>query len=124
MANRKFYCIVIRVGVLSESLIGPVKLDSAHHIVTRTANKEMNSTSHVITFAPDGTARCSWTDAVPLHELGRLAIECASTVEFNCRKQAWEVRLASNPESVAFSDSSREICLHWERNTINALLEM
>jgi hypothetical protein len=99
-------------------------LDSAHHIVTRTANKEMNSTSHVITFAPDGTARCSWTDAVPLHELGRLAIECASTVEFNCRKQAWEVRLASNPESVAFSDSSREICLHWERNTINALLEM
>ena len=84
----------------------------------------MNPTSDLITFAPDGTARCVWTEAVPLHELGRLDVQRASTVEFNCRNQTWEVRLASNPEVVAFSHPSRETCLHWERNTINALLEM
>ena len=78
--------------------------------------------THTITVAPDGTVRCLWTEAVPLHELGRLAIQRASTVEFNCREQTWEVRLASKPEVVAFSHSSREICLDWERNTINALL--
>jgi hypothetical protein len=84
----------------------------------------MNSTVHVIAFAPDGTARCLWTEAVPLQELGRLDIHRASTVEFNSRHQTWEVRLASHPEAVAFSHPSRELCLQWERNTINALLEM
>ena len=84
--------------------------------------KKMNETLHVITFAPDGTARCLWTDAVPLRELGRLAIQRASTVEFNSSKQTWEVRLVSHPETVAFSHPSRETCLHWEQQTINALL--
>ena len=83
---------------------------------------KMNTTPHIITFAPDGTARCLWTEAVPLHHLGRLDIQRASTVEFNGNKQTWEVRLASTPEAVAFSDPSRDICLNWERNTINALL--
>lgn len=79
-------------------------------------------TEHVITFAPDGTARCLWTEALPLHELGRLEIQRASTVDFNPTTQEWEVRLASDPEAVAFSHSSRETCLNWERETINALL--
>jgi hypothetical protein len=82
----------------------------------------MNPTPHVITFAPDGIARCLWTEAVPLHQLGQLDIQRASTVEFNCSKQTWEVRLASTPEVVAFSHPSRGNCLNWERNTINALL--
>ncbi len=78
--------------------------------------------THTISFAPDGIARCLWTEALPLHELGRLDIHRASTVEFDEVKQQWEVRLASNPGAVAFSDSSREHCLNWERETINALL--
>ncbi len=82
----------------------------------------MNKSDHTITFAPDGTARCLWTEAVPLHELGRLEGQRASSVEFNASTQTWEVRLASNPEVVAFSHPSRGICLQWERNTINALL--
>ena len=82
----------------------------------------MNHTRDIINFAPDGTARCLWTEAVPLHEIGRLEIQRASTVEFDSTTQQWEVRLASNPEVVAFSHSSRETCLQWERNTINALL--
>ena len=82
----------------------------------------MNPALHVIIFTPDGTTRCLWTETVPLHEIGRLDIQRASTVEFNGGKQTWEVRLTSNPETVAFSHPSREICLDWERNTINALL--
>ena len=76
----------------------------------------------IITFASDGTARCLWTEAVPLHELGRLHMQRASTVEFDASKQQWEVRLASNPDTVAFSHPSRENCLQWERNTLNHLL--
>jgi len=78
--------------------------------------------AHTITFAPDGTARCLWTDLVPLHELGRLEVQRASTVEFNSVTELWEVRLASDTETVAFSNPSRETCLNWERETINALL--
>lgn len=78
--------------------------------------------AHVITFAPDGTARCLWSEAVPLHELGRLDIKRASTVEFEPSKQQWEVRLASEPDVVAFSHPSRATCLDWERNILNALL--
>ena len=79
-------------------------------------------TTHIITFGSDGTARCLWTEAVPLHELGRLDIHRASTVEFDDVKQQWEVRLASETNTVAFSNLSRETCLNWERETINALL--
>ena len=78
--------------------------------------------AQVITFAPDGTARCLWSEAVPLHELGRLDIKRASTVEFEPSKQQWEVRLASESDVVAFSHPSRATCLDWERNTLNALL--
>ena len=82
----------------------------------------MNRADHTITFASDGTARCLWTEAVPLHELGRLDIHRASMVEFDHVRQKWEVRLASNTGVVAFSHPSRETCLNWERETINALL--
>ena len=75
-----------------------------------------------ISFTPEGTAQCLWTEVLPLHELGRLDVKRASTVEFSANKQTWEVRLASEPETVAFSHPSRETCLDWERNTINALL--
>ena len=78
--------------------------------------------AHVITFTTDGTARCLWTEAVPLHVLGRLAIQRASAIEFNSSNQQWEVRLGSNPGAVAFSHPSRETCLNWERNTLNGLL--
>jgi hypothetical protein len=47
----------------------------------------MNTTNHVITFALDGKALDLWTEAVPLHELGRLNIHGASQVEFNPSKQ-------------------------------------
>ena len=78
----------------------------------------MNTINHVITFGLDGTAHCLWTETVPLEELGRLDIKRASQIEFNPSKQKWEVRLASNPDVVAFSHVSRAICLHWEREAL------
>ncbi len=80
--------------------------------------------THIITFKPGGTAHCLWNEALPLQELGRLDLQRASTIEFNHTAQVWEVRLASVPEGVAFAHTSRESCLHWERNTLNALLEL
>jgi hypothetical protein len=71
-------------------------------------------TPHTITFALDGTASCLWTEAVPLHELGRLEVHRASMVEFNGATQFWEVRLVSTPDTVAFANASREACLEWE----------
>jgi len=44
-----------------------------------------------ITIAPDGTVRCLWTEAVPLHELGQLALQRALSIEFDNRAQAWRV---------------------------------
>jgi hypothetical protein len=78
--------------------------------------------THMISFPSDGTARCLWTEVLPLHELGRLEIHRASTVEFNVAEQKWELRLASNADVVVFSDSSRETCLNWERRILNELL--
>ena len=77
---------------------------------------------HNISFSPSGTAHCLWTEAVPLHEIGHLELERASLVEFNEATQKWEVQLISHPGFVAFTNSSRETCLQWERETINALL--
>ncbi len=82
----------------------------------------MKKTAHTITFAANGTARCLWTEVLPLHEFGQLDVTRASTIEFNSVKQQWEVRMASNPDVVAFSHASRETCMNWERETINALL--
>ena len=75
-----------------------------------------------ITFTSNGTARCLWSEAVPLQELGRLDIQRASTVEFNRATQAGDVRRASDPGAVAFTHPSRETCRNWERNTLHALL--
>ncbi len=77
---------------------------------------------HTIIFALDGTARCLWTEAVPLHALGRLEMQRASTIEFDASKQQWEVRLASDPDAVAFAHASRAVCLEWERTTLEARL--
>jgi hypothetical protein len=45
-----------------------------------------------ISFQPDGTAQCLWTEVLPLHELGLLHITRASDIEFNNSTQHWEVK--------------------------------
>jgi hypothetical protein len=75
----------------------------------------MNST--VITFTPQGTVHCLWTEVVPLHELGWLEIQRASTVEFNPVRQRWEVH--SRTDRLLYSHRSRAACLAWEHNFFN-----
>jgi hypothetical protein len=74
----------------------------------------------IITIAPDGTARCLWTEAVPLHELGPLEIQRAYSVEFDNQAQAWCVFDAMG--DCLYGSPSRETCLAWERRHFNEML--
>jgi hypothetical protein len=69
-----------------------------------------------ISFKPDGTAQCLWTEALPLHELGRLEITRASHIEFNNTTQQWEV--IDRKGQVRFSAKSRAACLDWEQQNV------
>ena len=73
----------------------------------------------VLTIAPDGSIECLWTETLPLETLGTLHVRRASNVEFNEATQQWEVILATAPDVVAFSHSSRAACIAWEVETIN-----
>jgi len=67
-----------------------------------------------ILFDSDGTARCLYTDLIPLQSLGHLTVRRASTVEFSEPAQEWQVRLPDANGGVLFHSSSREAALAWE----------
>jgi hypothetical protein len=69
-----------------------------------------------ISFHIDGTAQCLWTEALPLHELGRLEIHRASNIEFNNTTQHWEVKDLKG--KVRFVAKSRAACLEWEQQNL------
>jgi hypothetical protein len=69
-----------------------------------------------ISFNPDGTAQCLWTDALPLHELGRLEITRASNIEFNNADQKWEV--IDRKGKVRFISRFRSCCLEWKQQNL------
>jgi hypothetical protein len=69
-----------------------------------------------ISFNPDGTAQCLWTEVLPLHELGRLEIHRATNIEFNNTIQHWEV--IDRKGRVRFSAKSRPSCLEWEHENL------
>ncbi len=71
---------------------------------------------YTITFSPDGIAHCLWTEAVPLHELGRLEITRATNIEFNNATQHWEVK--DRKGQVRFFAKSRSACLEWEQQNL------
>jgi hypothetical protein len=73
----------------------------------------MNAT---ISFTSDGTAHCLWTDAISLHDLGRLEITRASQIEFNDATQQWEV--IDRRGRVRFFAKSRAACLEWEHENL------
>jgi hypothetical protein len=82
---------------------------NAHTTTTKTMNIQ-------ISFKPDGTAQCLWTEALPLHELGRLEITRASTMEFNNATQRWEVK--DRRGQMLFFSRSRSACLEWEQENL------
>ena len=69
-----------------------------------------------ISFTPEGTAQCLWTEALPLHELGRLQVTRASNVEFENAAQQWEV--IDRKGHVRFFSKSRSACLEWEQQNL------
>ena len=69
-----------------------------------------------ISFHTDGTGLCLWTEAVPLHELGRLEIHRATNIEFNNAAQQWEVKDLKG--KVRFFARSRTACLEWEQQNL------
>jgi hypothetical protein len=71
-----------------------------------------------ISFSPDGTAQCLWTEVLPLHELGRLEITRASNIEFNNATQQWEVKDRRRRGKVRFISRSRSACLEWEQENL------
>jgi hypothetical protein len=70
-----------------------------------------------ISFKTDGTALCLRTEAVPLHEVGRLEIHRATNIEFNNSTQKWEVN--DQKGKVLFFDKSRSVCLEWEQQNLS-----
>jgi len=71
-----------------------------------------------ISFHTDGTALCLWTEALPLHELGRLEIHRATNIEFNNTTQQWEVKDLKG--RVRFIARSRNACLECEQQNLQA----
>ena len=69
-----------------------------------------------ISFSPDGTAHCLWTDAISLHDLGRLEIHRATNIEFNNADQKWEVK--DSRGRIRFISRSRAACLEWEQQNL------
>ena len=69
-----------------------------------------------ISFTPEGTAQCLWTEALPLPELGRLEIHRATNIEFNNADQKWEV--IDRKGRVRFIAKSRSACLEWEHENL------
>ena len=76
----------------------------------------MKPAEHVITFRPDGTALCLWTEAVPLQELGRLEVHRAINIEFNNITQNCQVRDLKG--HLWFCSRFRSECLEWEQENL------
>lgn len=66
----------------------------------------------VLTFSPNGTGSCLYTELIDLHSIGRLEVSRASTIEFNNQTQHWEVKNLRG-QTLYFS-RSRSACLEWE----------
>lgn len=73
---------------------------------------------HVLHFAPDGTAAGLYTERIDLHEIGRLDVCRATSVEFDDESQLWEVHDYTGHR--LFTHRSRQACLDWERQHFNA----
>ena len=71
----------------------------------------------VLRFNPDGTAQGLYTETIPLHTLGRLRVQRASTIEFDDAAQQWVVRDLVGGH--LFHHASRQQCLDWEREFFN-----
>jgi hypothetical protein len=70
-----------------------------------------------ITFTPDGSGHCLYSELLDLQSLGALACTRATEIEFNPNTQRWEVRPADSSK-LLFSHQSRQACLVWEQENV------
>jgi len=62
---------------------------------------------------PTGKIQGLYTELLDLTQLGRLTLRRASRIEFNHRRQRWQV--LNQQRKRLFSASSRQACLDWEQ---------
>ena len=70
----------------------------------------------IVSFHPDGTAQCLWTEVLPLHELGQHEVRRATNFDFNNTTQQWEV--FDRKGKVRFFAKSRCAWLKWEQQKL------
>jgi len=70
-----------------------------------------------ITFNPNGTGSCLYTELIDLNQIGRLEVTRATTIEFNNQSQFWEVK--NRKGTVLYFSRSRAACLAWENGEFN-----
>lgn len=75
-------------------------------------------TEDALTFNPDGTCECIYTENIDLRQLGILTISRASDIVFSRSRQEWDVYVKGE---LLFSHASREECLRWEREHFAAV---
>ncbi len=71
----------------------------------------------VLTIHRDGTVSGLYTEAIPLQELGTLAVNRITEIEFDPAGQCWEAR--DHNGAVLHSNPSRQACLDWEHERFN-----
>jgi hypothetical protein len=70
----------------------------------------------VLTVNSNGEAGCLYSELIDLSSIGTLEVSRASNIEFNERKQKWEVRVDGK---VLFENVSRTVCHAWEIQHFN-----
>ncbi|MBT3380725.1 MAG: hypothetical protein HN742_26905 [Lentisphaerae bacterium] len=71
----------------------------------------------VVTFTPDGTGHCLYSELIDLRSIGALACRRASHIEFDGASQQWQV-LSPDRSQVLFQHHSRSTCGAWEQETL------
>jgi hypothetical protein len=105
------------LGSFSDPSTNQQRFDQAPLVTTRNILHQIIKTMNIqISFTPDGIAHCLWTDAISLHELGRLEITRASNIDFNNSDQQWEVQ--DRKGRIRFFSKSRSDCLEWEQQNL------
>ena len=70
----------------------------------------------VLTVQNNGEAGCLYSELIDLSSIGLLEVSRASVIEFNQKKQKWEVQVKGK---VRFAHSSRAVCQAWEVQHFN-----
>jgi hypothetical protein len=79
----------------------------------KTWARVVSSVNSAITFSPDGSCECLYTEAIDLAKLGDLSVRRATDIAFDDTSQLWVVRDTEGREQ--YRHASREACLDWER---------